>query len=67
MSEISSIKFNDPAYGDVMMDPDMKALTFTLEYYRGVFLLTTNRDYAFDEAICSRITMFLCYEKHTKH
>ena len=38
-----------------------------LEYYRGVLFLTTNRDYAFDEAICSRITMFLCYEKHTEH
>ena len=38
-----------------------------LEYYRGVLFLTTNRHYAFDEAICLQITMFLCYEKHTKH
>ena len=29
--------------------------------------MTTNHHYAFDVAICSRITMFLCYEKHTKH
>lgn len=35
-----------------------------LEYYRGVLFLTTNRDSAFDEAICSRVAMFLYYGRH---
>jgi AAA+ superfamily predicted ATPase len=35
-----------------------------LEYYRGVLFLTTNRDLAFDDAMCSRISLFLYYEKH---
>ena len=38
-----------------------------LEYYRGVLFLTTNRDSEFDEAICSRITMFLYYGRHDEH
>ena len=37
-----------------------------LEYYRGVLFLTTNRDFAFDEAFCSRISVFLCYENLTE-
>jgi hypothetical protein len=37
-----------------------------LEYFRGVIFLTTNRDKAFDDAFCSRITLFLHYEKFTK-
>jgi hypothetical protein len=37
-----------------------------LEYFRGVLFLTTNRDKAFDDAFCSRITLFLRYEKFTK-
>ena len=37
-----------------------------LEYYRGVLFLTTNRDFAFDEAFCSRISIFLCYENLTE-
>ena len=36
-----------------------------LEYYRGVLFLTTNRVVAFDEAFCSRVSMFLYYEKHS--
>ncbi|KAJ7554199.1 hypothetical protein O6H91_06G130400 [Diphasiastrum complanatum] len=32
-----------------------------LEYYRGVLFLTTNRVMAFDDAFCSRISMFLRY------
>lgn len=38
-----------------------------LEYYRGVLFLTTNRDSEFDEAICSRISMFLYYGRHDEH
>ena len=37
-----------------------------LEYYRGVLFLTTNRDFAFDEAFCSRISVFLCYKNLTE-
>lgn len=37
-----------------------------LEYYRGVLFLTTNRIVTFDEAFCSRISMFLCYERHNE-
>ena len=37
-----------------------------LEYFRGVLFLTTNRDKAFDDAFCSRITLFLRYENFTK-
>jgi SpoVK/Ycf46/Vps4 family AAA+-type ATPase len=37
-----------------------------LEYYRGVLFLTTNRDFAFDEAFCSRISVFLRYENLTE-
>lgn len=37
-----------------------------LEYYREVLFLTTNRDCAFDDAMCSRITMFLLYERHNE-
>ncbi|KAG0586927.1 hypothetical protein KC19_2G128000 [Ceratodon purpureus] len=36
-----------------------------LEYYRGVLFLTTNRVVAFDDAFCSRISMFLYYGKHS--
>ncbi|CAG8598037.1 23127_t:CDS:2, partial [Gigaspora rosea] len=32
-----------------------------LEYYQGIFFLTTNRVENFDDAICSRISMFLHY------
>ncbi len=32
-----------------------------LEYYRSVLFLTTNRVASFDDAFCSRISMFLCY------
>lgn len=51
---------------------DMKRTAMTgvflrqLEYYRGVLFLTTNRDSAFDDAIRSRIAMFLHYEKHNE-
>lgn len=34
-----------------------------LEYFRGVIFLTTNRDITFDDAICSRICIFLPFEK----
>ena len=37
-----------------------------IEYFRGVLFLTTNRDMAFDDAFCSRITLFLRYENFTK-
>ncbi|KAG0589459.1 hypothetical protein KC19_1G021900 [Ceratodon purpureus] len=37
-----------------------------LEYYRGVLFLTTNRDSSFDAAMCSRISMFLHYERHNE-
>ena len=37
-----------------------------LEYYRGVLFLTTNRVVMFDDAFCSRISMFLHYEKHDR-
>lgn len=37
-----------------------------LEYYRGVLFLTTNRVVMFDDAFCSRISMFVHYEKHDK-
>ncbi|CAG8481515.1 25535_t:CDS:2 [Gigaspora margarita] len=34
-----------------------------LEYYQGVIFLTTNRVITFDDAICSRVNMFLHYPK----
>ncbi|CAG8454169.1 1584_t:CDS:2 [Dentiscutata heterogama] len=34
-----------------------------LEYYQGVLFMTTNRVANFDDAICSRISMFLHYPK----
>jgi SpoVK/Ycf46/Vps4 family AAA+-type ATPase len=37
-----------------------------LEYYRGVLFLTTNRDLAFDDAMCSRISLFLHYGEHNE-
>ena len=37
-----------------------------IEYFRGVLFLTTNRDMAFDDAIFSRIHLFLRYENFTK-
>lgn len=37
-----------------------------LEYYKGVLILTTNRDCAFDDAMCSRIAVFLHYERHNE-
>ena len=51
-------------------DLDRNAMTGVflrqLEYYRGVLFLTTNRDFAFDEAFCSRISVFLCYKNLTE-
>ena len=35
-----------------------------LEYYRGALFLITNRVLMYDEAFCSRISMFLHFEKH---
>lgn len=35
-----------------------------LEYYRGILFLTTNRGSNFDDAICSRINLFLSYPSH---
>lgn len=44
-------------------DPNRIAMTSiflrVLEYYRGVLFLTTNRVTCFDDAFCSRISMFL--------
>lgn len=37
-----------------------------LEYYRGVLFLTTNRDSAFDEAICSAFPCFCIMEDTTR-
>ncbi|CAG8641220.1 2712_t:CDS:2 [Dentiscutata heterogama] len=34
-----------------------------LEYYQGVIFLTTNRVITFDDAVCSRVNMFLHYPK----
>ncbi|KAF0559059.1 P-loop containing nucleoside triphosphate hydrolase protein [Gigaspora margarita] len=34
-----------------------------LEYYQGVLFLTTNRVVNFDDAICSRVSMFIHYTK----
>lgn len=46
-------------------DPSRTAMTAIflrlLEYYRGVLFLTTNRVASFDDAFCSRISMFLRY------
>jgi hypothetical protein len=33
----------------------------SLEHYRGIFFLTTNRVHDFDEAVCSRAHLFLRY------
>jgi len=52
------------------MDLERNAMTGiflrNLEYYKGVLFLTTNRVVAFDDAFCSRISMFLYYEKHSE-
>ncbi|CAG8717249.1 29613_t:CDS:2, partial [Racocetra persica] len=34
-----------------------------LEYYQGVIFLTTNRVITFDDAVCSRVNMFIHYPK----
>lgn len=48
-------------------DPKRTAMTAIflrlLEYYRGVLFLTTNRVASFDDAFCSRISMFLRYHR----
>lgn len=48
-------------------DPNRIAMTAIflrlLEYYRGVLFLTTNRVASFDDAFCSRISMFLRYHR----
>jgi hypothetical protein len=48
-------------------DPSRTAMTAIflrlLEYYRGVLFLTTNRVASFDDAFCSRISMFLRYHR----
>ncbi|KAG0576785.1 hypothetical protein KC19_5G107500 [Ceratodon purpureus] len=50
-------------------DPTQMAMTAIflrlLEYYRGVLFLTTNRVASFDDAFCSRISMFLRYHRLT--
>ncbi|KAG0616486.1 hypothetical protein M758_5G119200 [Ceratodon purpureus] len=50
-------------------DPTQMAMTAIflrlLEYYRGVLFLTTNRVASFDDAFCSRISMFLRYHHLT--
>jgi len=37
-----------------------------LEYYKGVLFLTTNRVTTFDDAFCSRISMFVRYHRLTR-
>jgi hypothetical protein len=48
-------------------DPSRTAMTAIflrlMEYYRGVLFLTTNRVASFDDAFCSRISMFLRYHR----
>lgn len=48
-------------------DPNRTAMTAIflrlVEYYRGVLFLTTNRVATFDDAFCSRISMFLRYHR----
>jgi SpoVK/Ycf46/Vps4 family AAA+-type ATPase len=50
-------------------DPTRNAMTGIflrlLEYYKGVLFLTTNRVTAFDDAFCSRISMFIRYHPLT--
>jgi DNA polymerase III delta prime subunit len=51
------------------VDPKRNAMTGVflrlLEYYKGVLFLTTNRVTTFDDAFCSRISMFLRYHRLT--
>lgn len=50
------------------MDLERNAMTGiflrNLEYYTGVLFLTTNRIVAFDDAFCSRVSMFFYYGQH---
>jgi hypothetical protein len=50
-------------------DPKRNAMTGIflrlLEYYKGVLFLTTNRVTTFDDAFCSRISMFIRYHRLT--
>jgi DNA polymerase III delta prime subunit len=50
-------------------DPKRNAMTGIflrlLEYYKGVLFLTTNRVTAFDDAFCSRVSMFIRYHRLT--
>ncbi|CAK9257241.1 unnamed protein product [Sphagnum jensenii] len=50
-------------------DPQRNAMTGSflrlLEYYKGVLFLTTNRVTTFDDAFCSRISMFIRYHPLT--
>lgn len=41
----------------------MSVFLRSLEYYKGIFFPTTNRVGDFDEAVCSRIHLFLKYDK----
>ena len=64
MLRISSIESNNPAYGDVVMDPDMKALTFTLvqEHLKEEKInIVVNDDRADPIANKGEGCIFLCY------
>jgi ATPase family associated with various cellular activities (AAA) len=46
---------------DVLRNALVSVFLRSLEYYKGIFFLTTNRVGDFDEAVCSRIHLFLKY------
>jgi len=47
---------------DVLRNSLVSVFLRSLEYYRGIFFLTTNRVRDFDEAACSGIHLFLKYD-----
>ena len=46
---------------DVLRNSLVSVFLRSLEHYKGIFFLTTNRVGDFDEAVCSRIHLFLKY------
>jgi hypothetical protein len=48
---------------DVLYNALVSMFLRSLEYYNRIFFLTTNQVCNFDEAVCSRIHLFLKYNK----
>ncbi|KAL2361270.1 hypothetical protein RJZ56_005846 [Blastomyces dermatitidis] len=52
---------------NALKDANVTIFLRKLEYFQGIFFLTTNRETEFDEAILSRIHLKIKYEKLSQH